>query len=179
MRWRTADADRDRRDRREGEDEAVTETPKTPEKPKKIRYTSRSLERHVRAPRERTWAVLLDRVEAAAGGYVEPGDPPPHGEGAVLRVRMGDGPPLVETVLSFEPPWRRSCRIEGDHGLDLYEGTFVVRDDGDESHLSWGLVVDPEPSERGWAFVDLALGVIGELLDEVAAEAGSSTSGTG
>lgn len=142
--------------------------------PKKVRHTSRSLERHVRAPREHTWTVMLDLIEQNTGGYVVEGDPPPHGAGSVLHLTLGDGDPLVETVLSFEPPWRRSYKVEGDTGLDLYEGTFVLRDDGGECHLSWGLVVDPEPSEQGWAFVDLALQVIGGFLDQVVAAAEGS-----
>lgn len=147
------------------------------DKPKKVKHTSRSLERHVHAPREHTWTVMLELIETNTGGYVVAGDPAPHGDGAVLHLPMGDGPPLVETVLSFEPPWRRSYKVEGDHGLDLYEGTFVLRDDGDECHLSWGLVVDPEPSEQGWAFVELATTLIGGFMDQVvaAAEAPSSS----
>ncbi|MEM7139627.1 MAG: SRPBCC family protein [Actinomycetota bacterium] len=138
-----------------------------PEKPKKVKHTSRSLERHVRAPREHTWTTMLELIEMNTGGYVVEGDPAPHGVGAVIHLQLGAGDPLVETVQSFEPPWRRNYRVEGDHGLDLYEGTFVLRDDGDECHLSWGLVVDPEPSEQGWAFVDLAMTVIGGFMDQV------------
>ena len=136
------------------------------------KHVSRSLERHVRAPREHTWHVLLDTIESATGGYVVEGDPPPHGAGAVLHLTVGpDQPPLVETVLSFEPPWRRAYQVEGDTGLDLYQGTFALRDDGDECHLAWAVVIDPEPSEQGWAFLDLAVTVIGGLLDRVVAAA--------
>ncbi|MDW3219643.1 MAG: SRPBCC family protein [Acidimicrobiales bacterium] len=138
------------------------------DKPKKVRHTSRSLERHVRAPREHTWTVLLDLIEAGTGGTAL--------EDTALEDTALEETALVETVLSFEPPWRRSYKVEGDHGLELYEGTFVLRDDGDECHVSWGLVVDPEPTEAGWAFVDLALGVIGGFLDRLveAAEADAS-----
>jgi hypothetical protein len=148
--------------------------PDPPAAPPKVKHVSRSLERHVRAPRERTWAALLQRLEVAGGGYVVEGDPAPGGVGAVLHLRLGAGPPLVETVLSFEPPWRRTYRVEGETGLDLYEGTFLVRDDGPESHLAWGVVVDPEPSPEGWAFLETAIAVIGAFLDSVvaAAEAG-------
>ena len=140
--------------------------------PRKVRYTSRSLERHIRAPRRHAWSVLLAALEQG-GGFVVEGDPPPHGAGARRRVTFGDGPPLVETVLSFEPPWRRSTRVQGEMPLDFYEGTFVLRDDGDESHLSWGVVVDPEPTEAGWEFLDLAMEVVGRFMDQVveAAEA--------
>jgi hypothetical protein len=119
------------------------------EKPKKIRYTSRSLERHILAPRAHVWSVLLTALERG----------------------VGDGDALVETVLSFEPPWRRSSRIEGEMPLDFYERTFVLRDDGDECHLSCGVVVDPEPTEAGWEFLDLAMDVIGGFMDQVVARA--------
>ncbi len=138
-----------------------------PEAPKKVKYTSRSLERHIRAPREHAWSVFLDAIEQGVGPYVVEGDPAPHGVGAVPHLALGDGEPLAETVLSFEPPWRRSYRVEGDMALDFYEGTFVFRDDGDECHLSWGVVVDPEPTEEGWAFLDFAMSVIGAFMDQV------------
>ncbi len=135
--------------------------------PKK-KHLSRSLERHVRASREHTWAVMVDLIETAAGGYVVEGDPAPHGAGAVLHLRYGDGEPLVETVLSFEPPWRRAYEVSGEAThLDLYQGTFVLRDDGAECHLSWGVVVDPEPSPEGLEFLDLAVAFIGDLLDQI------------
>lgn len=136
-------------------------------KPVKVRYTSRSLERHIKAPRDHAWAVFLAAIEEAAGRYVVPGEPAPHGVGAVLHLPMGDGDPLVETVQSFEPPWRRNYRVEGDMPLDFYEGTFVFRDDGDECHLSWGVVVDPEPTDAGWGFLEHAMAAIGGFMDRV------------
>lgn len=136
----------------------------------KVRYTSRSLERHVFAPRRRVWEALLDALQAEAG-HVVAGDPAPHGVGAVRHLPRDGGPSLVETVQSFEPPWRRNVRVEGDMPLSFYEGTFVLRDDGDECHLSWGVVVDPEPSDEGWAFLDDAMAAAGAFLDQVVASA--------
>lgn len=126
------------------------------DRPQKVRYTSRSLERHVLASRRHTWAVLLAATEREGGFRVD-----------------GAGAPLVETVLSLEPPWRRSVRVEGDLPLDFLETTFVLRDDGDECHLSWGVVVDPEPTEGGWEFLDLVMAAGGRFMDQVveAAEA--------
>lgn len=139
--------------------------------PPKKKHRSASLERHVRATRDHTWATLLAELESATG-YVEPGDPPPHGVGAVLHVPFDPvGPPLVETVISFEPPWRRVYRLEGDTGLDLYEGTFALRDDGDECHLAWAVVADPEPSTEGEAFLERAIAAIGGFLDRIVAAA--------
>ncbi len=132
------------------------------------KHISRSLERHVRATRGHTWRVLLDQIEAAVGPYVVEGSPPPHGEGAVLHLRLDPSkPPLVETVLSFEPPWRRAYKVEGDTGLDMYHGTFAIRDDGPECHLIWGVVVDPEPGAEGLEFLESAISVIGGFLDHV------------
>ncbi len=111
---------------------------------------STSLERHVRATREHTWHVLLREIESGTGEYADPGKP--H---------------LVETVLSFEPPWRRAYQVDGDTGLDLYQGTFTIRDDGDECHLAWSVVVNPDPSPEGQAFLDLAIAEIDTFLDRV------------
>lgn len=167
------------------------------------RHVSRSLWRRVKAPREQTWKVLHDLLAQAAGGYAVEGDPPPHGEGAVLHLRLAQpaefpgladplvepGPPsqpgplvepvppaepdpLVETVLSYEPPWRRACSVTGPlTGLDVCHTTFVLRDDADECHLSWGVVVDPEPTPQGWAFLEVAVATIDGLLDLVVAAA--------
>ena len=132
------------------------------------KHLSRSLERHVRAGREHTWNVMLELIEKGTGGYVTEGHPAPHGVGSVLHLAMGDDEPLVETVLSFEPPWRRVYEVTGaaTH-LDLYQGTFVLRDDGPECHLSWGAVVDPEPSPEGLEFLEFAVAFIGGFLDQV------------
>ena len=130
----------------------------------------------MKAPRERTWRVLLDELEEHAGGYAVEGDPPPHGAGAERRWPTGQGAgPLVETVLSFEPPWRRACEVTGPGtGLDLCHGTFVLRDDGPECHLSWGVVYDPEPSPRGTEFIERSVSTIGGLLERVAVGAEES-----
>ncbi|MEZ5245623.1 MAG: hypothetical protein R2707_11030 [Acidimicrobiales bacterium] len=112
---------------------------------KKVRYTSRSLERHILASREHAWDAFLGALERG----------------------IGDDESLVETVLSLEPPWRRSSRVEGDMPLDFYERTFVFRDDGDECHLSCGVVIDPEPTEAGREFLDTAMAVIGRFMDQV------------
>jgi hypothetical protein len=140
----------------------------------RAKYVSRSLERHVQAPREHTWAVLLAELERGAGvgaGSVTPGSPAFHGPGlgAVLHPAIVDGVSLVETVLSFEPPWRRASRIEGSAThLDLCEGTFVLRDDATECHLAFGVVIDPEPSAAGLAFLERLLHTMGVFLDRVA-----------
>ncbi len=132
------------------------------------KHLSRSLERHVRAGREHTWKVMLELIEEGTGGYVTEGDPAPHGVGAVLHLDAGAGEPLVETVLSFEPPWRRAYEVTGaGTHLELYHGTFVLRDDGPECHLSWGVVVDPEPSPEGLEFLEFAVAFIGRFLDRV------------
>ena len=124
-----------------------------PNKPKTVKHASRSLERHVMARREPTWSVLLAELERGAA-------------------RVGESEAVVETVLSLEPPWRRSSKLEGaTAGLDLCEGTFVIRDDGSECHLSWGVVLDPEPSDAGWEFLDSAIKTIEGVLDRVVAVA--------
>lgn len=148
------------------------------------KHLSRSLERHVKAPRQHTWEVLHDLLEKLAGGYVIEGDPPPHGSGAVLHIRLPGlveslghsealgSDVLVETVLSYEPPWRRAYSLTGEiTGLELYHGTFLLGDDGPECHLAWGVVVDPEPTAQGLAFLDFMVGAIKGFLDLVATTA--------
>ncbi len=126
------------------------------------------------ATRSHTWEVMLSQIEAMTGPYVVEGEPPPHGAGAVLHLVLDSSkPPLVETVLSSEPPWRRAYKVEGDTGLDMYHGTFVIRDDGPECHVSWGVVIDPDPSRRGFEFLDLAVEGIEGFLDRVVAAAES------
>ena len=90
------------------------------------KHQTRSLERHVKAPRERTWKVLNNLIEELTGGYVTEGDPAPHGEGAVLHLNLpgqaellGSDEVLVETVLSFEPLWRRAYSVTGPDGPRL------------------------------------------------------------
>jgi len=138
------------------------------------KHQARSLERHVNAPREHTWVVLNDLIEKLTGPYVVEGDPAPHGPGAVLhlglpgqRELLGSDEHLMETVLSFEPPWRRAYSVTGPTGLDLCHATFVLRDDAEECHLSWGVVVDPEPSPTGAAFLDFAVAAVDSFLDQV------------
>lgn len=147
----------------------AADTDGAPAKPEKVRYVSRSLERHIMAPRDLVWSVMLREIQTLTGGYVVEGDPAPHGVGSVIHLAaVGDIGPLVETVLSFEPPWRRAYKVEGDTlPLDFYEGTFVLRDDGPECHISWGVVIDPEPTDEGWAFLDTALAFIGNFLDHL------------
>jgi len=124
-----------------------------PDRPRMVKHISRSLERHVMARRESTWLVLLAELERGAA-------------------RVGESEVVVETVLSLEPPWRRSSKLEGAAtGLDLCEGTFVIRDDGSECHLSWGVVIDSEPSEAGWEFLDSTIKTIEGVLDRVVAVA--------
>lgn len=114
-----------------------------------MKYTSRSLECHIAVPRAHAWEVFL----AAVADGVE---------------RVGGEQAGAQTVLSLEPPWRRSYRLEGELPLDFYEGTFVFRDDGDECHLSWGVVVDPEPTEAGWEFLAAAMDDMGAFMARVA-----------
>lgn len=149
----------------------------------KAKHVSRSLERHVKATREHTWKALLELIEQASGGHVVEGDPAPHGAGAVLHLRVPHAPaapslkglsepppggPLIETVLSYEPPWRRACSVTGPQtGLDLCHATFVLRDDKDECHLSWCVVVDPEPTAQGSAFLESKVAATDKLLDSV------------
>ncbi len=102
-----------------------------------------TVERHVRAPREVTWRVLLTAV--------------------------ANDPTVDGTVVTVEPPWRHVTDHEGGHGLELCQGTFSLRDDGDESHLAWCLVA--EPDERAADVVEGLVTAVEDLCDRVVAAA--------
>ena len=94
----------------------------TPAPPRKPTYRTFVAERHVEAPRAAVWAALVGLLDAGGVG------PAAAAVGA-------------ERVLSFEPPWRRSARLEVE-GAGLVEHTVAIRDDGETSHLVWAYLVE-------------------------------------
>lgn len=115
---------------------------------------ARSVERHVAAPRDATWAALLAEL---------------------------DEEPLAADVLSLEPPWRRVHQVRSGTGLDIYQATFAIRDDGDECHLVAADLHDAEPDGEGAAFLAEALATMETVLGRVVtrAERASRPPGTG
>ncbi|GEM_PF-3218292 len=58
-------------------------------------------------------------------------------------VKAGPG---LGAALSIEEPWRLSYQLDLEQlPLTFGQGTFLVRDDGDECHVAWGIVFDPAP----------------------------------
>ena len=95
--------------------------------PKKIRYTSRSVEQHVDRPREDVWPAVLDMIRA--------------------------WDPAAE--LSVEMPWRVAYEMDtADTALSFWQSTVLIRDDGPTCHVAWGLVFDPEPDAGALAAAD-------------------------
>ncbi len=122
----------------------------------------------VAGPAAEVWDTILSMIEAGVG-YVEHGEPAPHGVGATLHLPFVEGDPLVETVTEFEPPRLRGYRVEGEGShLERYEAAFVVEPDGDTSRLLWFLDVDDEPSPEGAEFVAFAVEFIGGFIQSVA-----------
>jgi len=75
----------------------------------------------------------------------------------------------VGAVLSLEPPWRYCYEAAGSEpDLDFFEGTFVIRDDGAECHVSWGVVFDPDTTDRGDSAIERACNRTFGLLDDLA-----------
>ena len=110
---------------------------------KKIKHQSRSVEQHIWSRREDVWPELLNLV-------------------AELD--------LPARELSVEPPWRFSYECDtGDRALNFFQGTFLIRDDGDECHVAWGLVFDPEPTVAGFEEVSAACVWMSEQLAGIAA----------
>lgn len=110
--------------------------------PPKVKHQSRSVEQHVTRSREAVWPALDAMVDAL---------------GPAAR-------------LSVEPPWRLSFEMDTTRSeLDFWQGTLLVRDDGDECHVAFGLVFDPEPSAAGLREVEQILvdmaGRLAELQD--------------
>ena len=80
---------------------------------------------------EAVWALLEDVTTwpswagFSEASYEREGDPPPHGLGAVRKLRTG---PLhsKETVLEFEPPRRFAYDYVGSLPYDRYRGTVTL-----------------------------------------------------
>lgn len=135
------------------------------------RYTTFTLERHVSVPRQVLWDTLLEFLGGeATGGYVEDGDPAPHGPGSVKRFVLDDWE-LTEVTLSLEPNWRRVYEITSGAPVALYQGTIALRDDGPESHLAWSGLIDPLPDGASDRFIERAPEVLGKAADVVVAMA--------
>lgn len=98
--------------------------------PPKVKHQSRSVEQHLTQSRESVWPALEAMVD--------------------------DLEPVAR--LSVEPPWRLSFAMDTSaSALKFWQGTLLVRDDGDECHVAFGLVFDPVPSPAGWREVDQVL----------------------
>lgn len=128
-------------------------------------YKTFVVERPVAAPRDTVWRELLALVGGA--GSRDPGDPAPHGPGATLAFSLG-GHDLVETVLSLEPPWRRSYEITSGAPLALYNGTTTIRDDGPACLLVWSYVADPGDHPDAEAFLTEVQAVLRRITERVA-----------
>ena len=105
--------------------------------PAKLKHQSRSVEQHLAVPRSEVWPAveaLVDELGPAAR-------------------------------LSVEPPWRLAFEMDTSaSALDFWQGTFLIRDDGAECHVAFGLVFDPVPSEAVLAEVEVILADIARRL---------------
>ena len=91
------------------------------------KHQSRSIECHLGVPRSEAWPAVEALVDALQ--------------------------PSVR--LSVEAPWRLVFeRDTVDTALSFWEGTLLLRDDGDECHVAFSLVFDPDPSDAGMVEVE-------------------------
>jgi hypothetical protein len=121
------------------------------------------------------WDAMLEMIQAGMG-YVDEGEPAPHGIGATMHLPFVEGDPLVETVIGFDPPRQRRYKVEGEGShLDHYEAAFVIEPEGDTCRFQWYLDVDDEPTPEGAEFVVFAKGFIGNFVDMVAARFAPAT----
>ncbi len=96
----------------------------------KVKHQSRSVEHHLCVPRAEAWPAIVSLVDDLA--------------------------PLER--LSVEPPWRLAFEMDTTESqLEFSQGTFLIRDDGTECHVAFGLVFDPVPSDAALTEVDRIL----------------------
>lgn len=130
-------------------------------------YRTFVVERQLAVTRQVAWDTLHEMILAGIGEYTADGTPAPHGLDAVLEFRLG-GLDLTETVISFEPPWRRVYELSG-APVGLYQGTTAFVDEGDACLMSWSLVIDPPADGSGDAFIADAERFITGFVDRLAA----------
>lgn len=108
--------------------------------PAKVKHQSRSVEHHLDVPRTVAWPAIVALVDELCP-----------------RER-----------LSVEPPWRLAFEMDtADSELDFWQGTFLVRDDGGECHVAFGLVFDPVPSDAVLAEVERILADVSARLRDL------------
>ena len=122
----------------------------------KKKYPSRSLEKLLDAPREHVWQ-LLNELSAQDLPRNLPSTDPAH------------DPTIVETLLSFEPPWRRAYSLSGPAtNLSLCHAAYFLRDQGPQCQLSWGVVVNPQPSTQGLEFLECTVAATAAFINHIA-----------
>ncbi len=109
--------------------------------PAKVKHQSRSVEHHLRVPRAEVWPEIVSLVEELS---------PPE-------------------QLSVEPPWRLAFEMDtADSELEFWQGTFLIRDDGAECHVAFGLVFDPVSPDA--VSSDAVLAEVDEILADMSAK---------
>ena len=107
----------------------------------KLRYFSASVERSVSAPRAAAWDEAVAMARRVFADAVD---------------------------VSVESPWRFVYEMpSGSRGLGLWQGTLLLRDDGEACHVAWSLVLHPEPADVVTEQAPLILSQMESGLDEV------------
>lgn len=126
------------------------------------------LERHLDVARERVWDALLELLDAGSGGYDTPGDPPPHGAGAIKRFRLDDLD-LTEETISLEAPWRRVYQIVAGAPVVFYQGSTVIVPEGDGCILMWAALIEPLPDDGSDAYIERVELALTNAVDRIVA----------
>jgi hypothetical protein len=106
------------------------------------------------APPEAVWRLLADVTTwptwagFAEATYEREGDPPPHGVGAVRRLRIGRLRSR-ETVLAFEPPHRFAYDYVGTLPYRTYRGDVELSPDGAGTCIAWRCAFTPKTAVLG------------------------------
>jgi len=105
------------------------------------------IEKQVRAPVEKVWALLADHEGMKRWMPVRevvrrrPGAPDPNGVGAVRTIR-GMGLALEEEIVAFEPGKRLGYRLTAGAPIRNHAGEVTLAPDGAGTRVRWSVGFD-------------------------------------
>ena len=135
-----------------------------------------TIRRRIRAPRERVWEAMLGLMAGPDGqpDYERPGDPPPHGPGAIKAVDLF-GYPMREETLVLDPPRYREYHMISGLPVDAYRASTSLEAVGGETDLEWTARAECRDEKKAADFAEQCRGALEAAVGIVArrAEAGA------
>jgi len=135
--------------------------------------TKFTIRRRIRATRERVWEEMLALMNGPDGEpeYERPGDPAPHGPGAIKEVNLF-GDPMREETLDLDPPSRRRYRMISGMPVDDYVGETTLEFRDGETELVWTArtrssdpAIERDYAEKCEAVLERAVAIIAEQAE--------------